>query len=181
MLCLVNRILVNGLPEGIAALRRDDAIDMVLFGERVTYKRLRRRLIEVSVSLNRSTCVSVRVCVSALISLAVVYTSSDGYMMVTFAFLLQVVLSHESPMIGKQLGDALFSTLYDATPSGLRVSRKLSSVFQRHVTNTRTPSASFSLDVFPDTNSSTGSLTEVEGEGKAVAGSFLDKDDEVVL
>ncbi len=38
---------MKGLPEGIAALRRDCNVDLVLFGDRVTFKRQQRRLIEV--------------------------------------------------------------------------------------------------------------------------------------
>jgi hypothetical protein len=42
-----NRIVACGLPEGIAALRRDPSVDLVLYGDRITYKRPRRRLLEV--------------------------------------------------------------------------------------------------------------------------------------
>ncbi len=45
------RIVVKGLPEGIAALRRDANVDLVLFGDRVTFKRQQRRLIEVGFTI----------------------------------------------------------------------------------------------------------------------------------
>ncbi len=57
------------------------------------------------------------------------------------------MLSYESPLIGKRLDDALFNTLYDATPAGLRVSRKLSNVFQRQVSESRSQSISLDSDV----------------------------------
>ena len=43
--------MVKGLPEGIAALRRDANVDLVLFGDRVTFKRQQRRLIEVGFTI----------------------------------------------------------------------------------------------------------------------------------
>lgn len=48
------RIVVKGLPEGIAALRRDANVDLVLFGDRVTFKRQQRRLIEVGSGVQTS-------------------------------------------------------------------------------------------------------------------------------
>jgi hypothetical protein len=41
------RIIVKGLPVGIAALRRDPGVELIMFGDRITYKRPRRRLLEV--------------------------------------------------------------------------------------------------------------------------------------
>ena len=48
------RVIVKGLPVGIAALRRDgDGIDLTLYaGERITYRRARRRLMEAVLALD---------------------------------------------------------------------------------------------------------------------------------
>ena len=48
------RVIVKGLPVGIAALRRDgDGIDLTLYaGERITYRRARRRLMEAVLGLD---------------------------------------------------------------------------------------------------------------------------------
>jgi hypothetical protein len=72
---------VKGLAVALAALRRDgDGVDLALYGERITFRRPRRRLIE-------------------------------------------AVLSHDSPLLGKKLSDPLFKTLYDATPAGVRLAK----------------------------------------------------------
>jgi hypothetical protein len=42
-----HRLVVEGIPEGIAALRRDSALEIRMYGDRITYKRNRRRLMEV--------------------------------------------------------------------------------------------------------------------------------------
>jgi hypothetical protein len=121
------RVVVKGVPCAIAAMRRDgDGVNLRLYGERITYRRNRRRLIEVGyrvvvTQLSSDEAPSWREACTREQWIIV----NTGDHLRAFTHLpgvchVQVVLSHDSPLIGRKLTDPLFKAIYGATPVGVR-------------------------------------------------------------
>lgn len=110
--CIVcrRRLVVEGIPEGIAALRRDSALEIRMYGDRITYKRNRRRLMEVR---RQHACVTP----STLASLG-----WDNRRVVSSCVraCVQVVLCTQSPLVGKPLSSTAFRDMYQSTAVGIR-------------------------------------------------------------
>ena len=109
----VYRLLMVGLPEGIAHFRRDLSVELCMFGDRITAKRYRRRLMEVR-------CAQ-RLFVSFPLFWFVARRGRRRDVACgAVALWWQVVISQTSPLVGVPLGSPEFRDHFSATVVAVR-------------------------------------------------------------
>jgi hypothetical protein len=129
------RLIFRGLPERVAQMRREDSMEIVMFGPRITLERHKRRLIEVRPPFTppppfpASPLYRTRKPDPLLPPTPLFFTTRAYSCVAIHAFppvpslpvdRAQVVISDESPLVNIRLDDPVLQDIYSATVVAIR-------------------------------------------------------------